>query len=94
MANFILSNVFFDIINFFYHKQVPLCIRWLIAFLLDCFNLSPQLATVLRSGVRTPLDVCQAKMELDEYVQQVGFWLMKYFIFLQILNLKIQEKIN
>ncbi|CAK5041505.1 unnamed protein product [Meloidogyne enterolobii] len=46
-------------------KLIPLCVRWLLAFIFDIF--SPQLAILMRAYVRTPNDVRQSQEQLDEY---------------------------
>ncbi|CAK5068579.1 unnamed protein product [Meloidogyne enterolobii] len=45
--------------------KIPLCVRWLLAFIFDIF--CPQLAILMRAYVRTPNDVRQSQEQLDEY---------------------------
>uniref|UniRef100_A0A915P933 Amidase domain-containing protein n=1 Tax=Meloidogyne floridensis TaxID=298350 RepID=A0A915P933_9BILA len=54
--------------RFAFMLKIPLCIRWLLAFIFDIF--CPQLAILMRAYVRTPNDVRQSQEQLDEYVQK------------------------
>uniref|UniRef100_A0A914I3L1 Amidase domain-containing protein n=1 Tax=Globodera rostochiensis TaxID=31243 RepID=A0A914I3L1_GLORO len=54
--------------------RIPIFVRWAAAFLLDL--ISPQMAIIVRSYVRTPEDVRQAQAELDTYMQKFNeYWM-------------------